>query len=319
MRQILIFWSLRLSCHASEWGYFGENDPTHWSESDAECGGLKQSPIDIVTQDIVYAKLSDVVFHNFSGSTQEPVKVSNNGHTLQIQFLSPASYITASHYQELYYLKQVHFHWGSSDLMGSEHTINGQRFSMEMHAVHIQPERGTIVVISKIFKAVQARHGTLDDLLRNVIDLAIAYVPYKDSYDTTLDLSSHNIETFLGIGPENLMRNYCSYQGSLTTPPCSEIVTWLLDFEIGSISENKLNELRSLHIESADNLLVNNFRDTQPLNGRKTDKCSGISSIRRSSLTAPSWLLQSDCSILVQFFSSLLSSSLWTQINYYNL
>lgn len=162
--------------------------------------------------------------------------IIDNGHTIQIN-VEPGSTIRLN--EKLFSLKQAHFH------TPSEHTINGQRFPMEMHLVH-QGEDGAFAVIGVLIK--QGRHNP--DYAKIVRHLPNA--PGEDKHVPGMIL---DVTVYL---PKN--KDAYHYKGSLTTPPCSENVDWLVLREHVSLSAQQLQAFHSR--------LKNNNRPTQASNDR---------------------------------------------------
>jgi len=189
--------------HAPHWAYEGEEGPDHWGEiSDLYrmCSeGMNQSPIDITVD--VHAGLPELVFDYHSSDINE----INNGHTIQ-QNVSPGSYLTITGRDVRYELMQFHFH------SPSEHKIDGRSFAMELHFVHAS-EEGALAVVGVMIEEGD-EHPVLDKLW--------SWMP-ENPGETS--------EQPIGIEETNLLpptREYFAYSGSLTTPPCSEGIAWIV-------------------------------------------------------------------------------------------
>ncbi|MCX2679341.1 carbonic anhydrase family protein [Galbibacter sp. EGI 63066] len=218
------------------WSYQGETGPEHWAkiEKNTECGGKYQSPIDIVGAqsdsnllplDIHYSSKTKI--HN----------VTNNGHSIQFNF-DPGDYIVLN--GEKYELKQFHFH------ESAEHTIKGVRYPMVIHLVHVN-KNGKYAVL-----AVMAEESRVNS---ESFDFLESYLPL--SVKETKDIGkSFNMNSVL---PEK--KQYYTYEGSLTTPPCTEGVQWFIFKNPVDVSLEMIKELQEV-------MPVNNYRDIQPLNGR---------------------------------------------------
>ena len=218
----------------AHWTYEGEEGPDEWGNLDANyalCGtGRAQSPIDISGQQTI--GLQDIQFN------YQPCELNifNNGHTIQANYDAGSSII----YNETeYQLIQFHFHHPS------EHTIAGQAFDMELHLVHATAS-GNLAVVGILLQQGDAHNAALapvfDHLPTEVGDPQAAGVQI-------------NAADFL---PENHL--FYTYAGSLTTPPCSQGVRWLLLETPVSISESQLEAFASL--------FEMNARPVQPLNNR---------------------------------------------------
>lgn len=216
------------------WTYEGEEGPEHWGELDpayASCsGGTQQSPIDISVE-------SDTDLPNieFSYQEQSPLHIINNGHTIQVNAAAGSSITLEGTSFEL---KQFHFH------TPSEHKIDGVGQAMEMHMVHMSAE-GEIAVIGVLLK-----EGAENTGLKSVFEaMPVMAGPVQ--------------EVSGGVDPNALLpgiRTTYRYMGSLTTPPCTEGVHWLLMTEPA--------ELSSVQIEAYRQIFEHDARPVQPLNDR---------------------------------------------------
>ena len=240
----LVVMATTLSLQASEqatWSYAGETGPDRWAEVEkhSSCGGMSQSPVNIVKAD------TDPDRHDewsLSLDYQDGVMVNqsiNNGHTVQYDFDAGNVAVFGD---TRYSLVQVHFH------APSEHTINGMRYPIEMHFVHLNEDKKEYVVLG-----VLGYQGRPTESL-NFVE---RYIPEVVGSQMTLAQSVDFSRLFpLGLTPR------FHYRGSLTTPPCTESVNWVL-FELPvEISTQALQK-----IEAA--MPIDNYRDAQSLNGRK--------------------------------------------------
>src|SRR5690349_5091197 len=189
------------SAEAAHWSYEGAAGPDHWGDVDAASkvctAGSQQSPIDITG-----AVKSQLPKLELSWSKNADT-VLNNGHTIQLNFEKGGTLKVAS---GSYSLLQFHFH------RPSEHLIGGKSFPMEVHFVH-RNEAGGLAVIGVLMNAGGANP---------VFNKIVSTMPAKEGPAVKADAS---------IDPSKLLpagRAYYQYAGSLTTPPCSEVVNWLL-------------------------------------------------------------------------------------------
>ena len=185
------------------WEYEGEEGPEHWGELADEyrmCSeGRNQSPINLVSD--VRAELPQLEFEYYS----TPLREINNGHTIQ-QNVEPGSFLRIPVRGVKFELKQFHFH------SPSEHSVNGRFYAMEMHFVHID-EHGELAVVGVMIEEGE-EHPVLKQLW--------SFMPENPGGTS---------EQPIGIEETELLpptRNYYVYGGSLTTPPCSEGVKWLV-------------------------------------------------------------------------------------------
>ncbi len=201
------FTSLTVVAFAQEgevhWTYEGEEGPEHWGDiksAYALCGtGTTQSPIDITTT--VSTDIGDIAF-NYAPSA---LNIFNNGHTIQAAYDAGSS-ITYNGVQ--YDLLQFHFHHHS------EHSINGVISPLEIHFVHRSAE-GALAVVG-----VMLNEGDAD---AEAYTSVFASLPPEESEVATIEGATINATDMLPAE-----KTYYTYSGSLTTPPCSEGVRWLL-------------------------------------------------------------------------------------------
>ena len=219
------------------WTYEGETGPEHWVEIEkqSKCAGKRQSPINIIDVNVVDDRSLKPININYSSNVKIH-EVTNNGHSIQYNF-EKGDYITIDN--EKYELMQIHFH------EASEHTINGIRYPMEMHLVHVGKNNKIAVL------AVMAKEGESSEpftFLEN-------YLPVKKGETKQINT---NFDLNLNL-PKN--KEYYTYGGSLTTPPCTESVSWYIFKTPITISENQVKQLQGL-------MPLNNYRNEQPINGR---------------------------------------------------
>jgi carbonic anhydrase len=220
---------------AEGWSYAGPKGPEHWGELEpayAECKlGQHQSPIDIR-----HAQQQALPPIQFAYRTS-PLKIINNGHTIQVNY-APGSFIVVGDKQ--YELRQFHFHHPS------EEEINGTPYDMVIHLVHADKEDHLAVI------AVLLKQGNANSVLQKLWD----HLPGAEGKEESPAGVKVNAADLL---PETL--GYYTFTGSLTTPPCSESVTW---FVLKTPVEASPAEVATFA-----KLYPHNARPVQPLNGRQ--------------------------------------------------
>jgi carbonic anhydrase len=183
------------------WGYSGAGAPEHWGDLDpsfAACKlGKNQSPIDL--KGGIEAELSPIGI-NYEAAADE---ILNNGHAIQVN-VAPGSNIRLDDSE--FELKQFHFH------SPSENAIDGRSFALEAHFVHADRD-GNLAVIGVLFEE-GAANLTLAELWRQMPGRVGEKRPLEARIDPSLLFPAR--------------RDYYRYNGSLTTPPCSEGVRWLV-------------------------------------------------------------------------------------------
>jgi carbonic anhydrase len=233
-----VIWPVTLAAqqsHAPHWTYEGHEGPINWGKLDpayAVCAsGHAQSPIDI--KQAKPAELPELRFAYQS----VPLNIVNNGHTIQVNY-APGSTLTVGN--KTYTLKQFHFHHPS------EESINGRPFDMVAHLVH-DDGSGHLAVVAVLFQA-----GPSNALL----DAVWSNIPTQTGKAQNVPSVSLNVQDLL---PRD--RGYYTFAGSLTTPPCSEGVTWFVLKNQATLSQAQLAAFAKLY--------PHNARPIQPANGRE--------------------------------------------------
>ena len=225
------------------WTYEGESGPDRWAELEVggDCGGQFQSPININTTRVIDGVPELNSFDvEYEGST-EIISVTNNGHSIQYNFDSRSNHLIFR--GDRYTLTQAHFH------SPSEHTVNGIRYPLEIHLVHQNQESKEFVVVGAF-----AQQGP-SDLTFTILE---SFLPIEVGETKKVGVEGNLMEAF----PETEDDYTWQYNGSLTTPPCTESVHWILYKNPIEVSEEQIEILRRL-------MPLNNYRDTQPRNGRE--------------------------------------------------
>lgn len=226
------------------WSYGEDDGPASWATLSSDYGtcasGREQSPIDIAA--IATGDLVPSGKKNYQAATLKIIRhehvtdVINNGHTIQINYDEGSNLQLGA---VSYELKQYHFH------APSEHTIEGRHFPMEMHLVH-QSAAGELAVLGVLIE--QGDHNpAFEPVWANLPDEAGEEVHHEHLAVNVDDLLPANHNTY-------------RYRGSLTTPPCSEGVSWLLAVEPIALSANQIAAFTAI--------FQGNNRPVQPLNDR---------------------------------------------------
>jgi carbonic anhydrase len=216
------------------WDYGTEHGPSHWGDLNPEFAACKnghhQSPVDI--RNPKQADLPPIQFEY----KPSPLHIIDNGHTIMVNY-SPGSFITVG--DKKYALKQFHFH------RPSEEKINGKGFDMTVHLVHAD-EDGKLAVVAVLLQEGEDSafvHELWNDL------------PKEKDKEEFFDNVQINLSQIL---PPD--RGYYTFTGSLTTPPCSEDVTWIVLKHPVTISAEEIKRFSQLYRDDA--------RPTQPLYDR---------------------------------------------------
>jgi carbonic anhydrase len=201
-----------LASEEQHWSYSGEDGAQQWGDLSADyhlCSkGRNQSPINLTGA--VDADLQEL---NLDYPNRGIVGEVNNGHTIQ-ENLKPGNFLTIQGQQ--YEAKQFHFH------SPSEHQIDGKSFPLEVHIVHANPE-GQLAVFGLLFD--EGEPNSMLDQLNGFRPAGLA--PYTGPVDYNLLITTRD--------------EYYTYNGSLTTPPCSEGVLWVVPKNPVSASREQID------------------------------------------------------------------------------
>jgi carbonic anhydrase len=215
------------------WSYEGDGGPENWAKLDPKnnlcASGQRQSPIDI--RDGIRVDLEPIKF-DYKPST---FRIVDNGHTVQVAVGGGSITITGKTYE----LVQFHFH------KPSEEKIDGRGFDMVAHLVH-RADDGKLAVV-----AVLLEKGTENPFVQTLWN----NLPLEKNMEVSPPSAAIDLNAFL---PTN--RNYYTYMGSLTTPPCSEGVLWLVLRQPVSVSAEQVGIFSRLY--------RNNARPIQPAGAR---------------------------------------------------
>ncbi|XP_070212140.1 carbonic anhydrase 3-like isoform X2 [Littorina saxatilis] len=266
---------LTKTSYGDSWTYKGNHGVSHWAELfSRNCAGKFQSPVDLSPMSMKKdSKLGDFTFTNFDDVTDVVQELWNNGHTAQVSYLSGDLRVNGGGLRSEYKVLQFHFHWGSDNTQGSEHTISGVPYPMEMHVVtyNVHYDNFTnalnyadgLAVLGVFFEV--GNFGNCD------FDTLTKALPSVKTPGSTILLDPVPLNLLLPFNTEK----YYRYQGSLTSPPCNEAVTWTLFRDPVILSDDKLEAFRGLQALERDEItnahlpMVDNFRPTQPLHGRE--------------------------------------------------
>ena len=220
--------------HKSGWGYSGATGPNHWGDLKPEfktCKlGLAQSPVDLVATKEV--RMDSIDFSYRSSS----LRILNNEHTIQANYDAGSKIVIEN---KTYNLLQFHFH------RPSEHTVKGRKFTMEAHLVHATEEM-ELAVVGVLFET-----GEENSFIQHLWD----NIPNQVGTERTIVGQIQAVDLL----PED--RSFLHYAGSLTTPPCTEGVSWYVMKSSLEVSKAQANTF--------EKIIGRNARPVQPLNDRE--------------------------------------------------
>jgi carbonic anhydrase len=217
----------------SHWGYSGHEGPENWAKLSSDnyaCSGKNQSPVNL--SGFTEADLLPIQFNYKQGGSE----TLNNGHTVQVNYAKGSSIKVDG---QTFDLLQFHFH------APSENHINGHSYPLEAHLVHAD-KGGNLAVVAVMFEEGSANEG---------LKKAWSMMP-KHTGD------KHELSEAVGaddILPKN--RDHYRFNGSLTTPPCSEGVRWLVMKNVVEASKEQIDAF-------SDVLHEPNNRPLQAINAR---------------------------------------------------
>jgi carbonic anhydrase len=204
--------------HTIHWGYTGEGKPQNWGKIDPRfttcSNGANQSPINL--SGFTESELPAITF-NYALTSSE---ILNNGHTIQAN-IKEGSSINVDGIQ--FDLKQFHFH------TPSENNINGKSFPLEAHFVHAS-KKGELAVVAVMFEEGEEN---------NALTELWAQMP-----NNTGDKHNINAKHLDALLPKD--RDYYRFNGSLTTPPCTEGVRWLVMKKFITLSSTQITTFKKV-------------------------------------------------------------------------
>ncbi|KAF3706676.1 Carbonic anhydrase 4 [Channa argus] len=270
---------------AGDWCYQSQftcehkcNTPDKWEHAHSDCAGKYQSPINIVTRKTLKdERLTPLQFSNYQEIFRSTVK--NNGHSIQVG-VPHHSTISGGNLKAVYKAVQFHLHWGSNGGPGSEHTLDGEQYPMELHIVHMKqhytdlktalsdPEG--IAVLGFFYERSNSANRKYEVIIKSLESI--------EATGSNTTLSPISLEQL--IPPQQNLTNYYRYKGSLTTPGCTQNVIWTVFENPIPLSTDQLSAFSEVKFHDGKPM-VGNYRPVQPLNGRQVFR-SGSAAILAS-------------------------------------
>ncbi|XP_061658803.1 carbonic anhydrase 4a [Syngnathoides biaculeatus] len=258
---------------AGDWCYQSQftcerqcNAPEKWNHANGACAGKSQSPINIVTRKTLKdERLTPVEFANYQQIFRGTIK--NNGHSVQVG-VPHLSTISGGGLPSTYKAVQFHLHWGNNGGPGSEHTIDGEQYPMELHIVHMKHRYNDLVtaLADPEGVAVLGFFYEMSNSANRKYDPIISALRSIKTTNANTSLPPTSLAQL--IPPEHNLTSFYRYKGSLTTPGCTEAVVWTLFENPIPLSFEQLRAFSELKFHDGK-AMVGTFRPVQPLNGRR--------------------------------------------------
>ncbi|XP_075901073.1 carbonic anhydrase 15 isoform X2 [Nelusetta ayraudi] len=250
------------------------SDPYSWGDLFPSCHPLLEehhSPINLDHRMVRNQSLGSLQLQGFEEVQAGQWTLHNDGHSVVLQVGGGMS-VSGGGLPDVYHTIQLHFHWGGPATNGSEHTVDGRRYPMEMHVVNmkaVHPNLTTalqdptgLAVLGVFFDVVYA-----DNVHFGHISQKLSSVAYRGQVVKVKPFP------LMGLLPERNLSQYYRYSGSLTTPPCSQVVLWTLYQVPVLISWSQLAQFTSQIFSTEEDAeqvtpLHNNFRHSHGLFSR---------------------------------------------------
>ncbi|XP_053474681.1 carbonic anhydrase 4-like isoform X4 [Ictalurus furcatus] len=274
MRNLLLCLVLVLvfkSCLSEDWCYQSQmscdqpcKGPAAWNEVNSVCGGNRQSPINIVTKKT--KKESSLTAFKFTGYDKIFTSMlKNNGRTVSLDIPLGAT-VSGGNLLHTYNAIQLHFHWGNNGSPGSEHTLDGEQYPMELHILHL---KDTYIAVEDALndttgQAILGFFFEESDSENKEYSAFIAALAQVQDAEGQAELAISLNSLILS---ERMLGAYYRYEGSETTPGCSESVIWTMFEQPIPLSRDQLAAFSTLKFNGGKPM-VDTFRPVQPRKGR---------------------------------------------------
>ncbi|XP_038137863.1 receptor-type tyrosine-protein phosphatase zeta isoform X2 [Cyprinodon tularosa] len=257
------------------WSYSGSLNQQIWGKSYPSCNGARQSPVDInemFTQ--VRMQFQNLQLEGWHIPTSESTTIQNNGKTVSIN-INEDFYVTGGGLSSSFLVSRLSFHWGrcNASSAGSEHSLNGMKYPLEMQIYCYNPNEfqslddaiekgGRVAALAVLFEVSQEDNENFSPIVEAISGVS--------RFGKSGSVGAFTLRSLL----PNITDKFYIYNGSLTTPPCSESVEWIVFKHIVAISDAQLEVFCDvMTMEQAGyvvltDYLQNNFREQQQFMGQ---------------------------------------------------
>ncbi|XP_034717100.1 carbonic anhydrase 4-like isoform X2 [Etheostoma cragini] len=273
-------------CETKCWCYNEPGcDQTTWlTFPGGHCNGSRQSPINIVSASAqVNSNLTAFTFHNYS-SNSTMKNIRNTGETVQVELASGVR-ISGGDLSEDYDSLQLHLHWGNgTSVPGSEHTVDGKRYPMELHILNSKASYNRDTTLAFEDSTGLAALGFLIEEMSGNATGQPASWHTLSSYLKNISNKGDNVTVAPGISLDDLLTGvdrtkYYRYLGSLTIPCCNEAVVWTVFKDTIKVSKDVIDLFsKTVYVSNSTSpFMINVYRDTQPAQRVTTQAASSTS------------------------------------------
>ncbi|XP_030274986.1 receptor-type tyrosine-protein phosphatase gamma [Sparus aurata] len=256
----------------------GSHGPRGWAASYPECAAKEQSPVDIADEQAsVSEEFQELVLEKFNTESSNQTTMKNTGKTVAV-LLKDDYFVRGAGLPGRFKAEKMEFHWGQSNgSAGSEHSINSRRFPVEMQIYLYNSddfdslsaaikERRIVSAMAVFFELGQKDNPAVEPIIQGLKGVV--------HHEKETNLRSFILRDLLPSSVDG----YYRYAGSMTTPPCSQPVEWIIFSRPVYLSHSQLGAFYNIltteqqdHVKSVE-YLTNNFRPLQDLNSRKIFK-----------------------------------------------